>query len=60
MFTFRKWNPNKINVPFGVETDANEDEDWSSCCCCAPLCQFVNSIMNVAFEEVIDIAVDGF
>jgi hypothetical protein len=55
--TFRKWNPKKINVPYGQETAADADETCSDCFCCA-ICKCVNWFMNEAFEEVIDFAHD--
>ena len=57
--TFRKWNPKKINLPFGQETSADADETCADNFCCCLICKCVNCLMNTAFEEVIDYAVDG-
>jgi len=54
-FTFRKWNPNKLQVPYGVSTDA----DASGVCSGYYLCKIVNCCMDSLFEEVIDHAGDG-
>ena len=56
--TFRKWNPKKINVPYGQETSADADETCADGVCCL-ICKCVNCFMNAAFEEVIDFVVEG-
>ena len=57
-YTFRKWNPDKKNVPYGESTDADGDAACGNVCCCY-ICMCINCMMNVAFEEVVDKAVDG-
>ena len=56
--TFRKWNPKKIDLPYGQDTSADEDETCSDSLCCI-LCKCVNKVMNAAFEEVIDFVEEG-
>lgn len=57
VYTFRKWNPDKKNVPFGTSTDAEQDTVCSPMCCY--ICMCVNCLMNSLFEEVVDHAKDG-
>jgi hypothetical protein len=57
VFTFRKWNPEKLNVPLHESTDADGDETCGNPLCCY-ICMCVNCIFNTAFEEVVDSAVD--
>ena len=56
--TFRKWNPEKLTVPYGNSTDADADTTCGSPLCCY-ICMCVNCLMNVMFEEVVDVARDG-
>jgi hypothetical protein len=58
VFTFRKWNPDKINVPFSESTDAEGDNMCTNPCCCY-ICLLVNCCFNVMFEEVVDLATDA-
>jgi hypothetical protein len=58
VFTFRKWNPEKISVPFGESTDAEADSTMGGPLCCY-ICMCVNFLCNTAFEEVVDVAKDG-
>ena len=53
--TFRKWNPDKPNVPFGESTDAIADDLNRNVLCCY-ICMCVDCCLNVAFEEVVDCA----
>jgi hypothetical protein len=58
VWLFRKWNPDKINVPYGQSTDAEADSTLGSNLFCY-ICAAVNCCMNMAFEEVINHFVDG-
>lgn len=58
VFTFRKWNPEKINVPFKESTDADDDSTCTNPLCCY-ICLCVNCCFNVMFEEVVDSAQDS-
>jgi len=58
VFTFRKWNPEKIHVPYGNSTDAEGDETCGNPLCCY-ICMCVNCCFSVMFEEVVDRATDG-
>lgn len=51
IWTFRKWNPEKINVPVTQETDASNMTD-SDCYCCY-LCKVVDFCMDALAEEVV-------
>lgn len=57
-WTFRKWNPYKKNVPYGVSTDADSDSENSSLVFCC-VCIVVDKCMNTMFEEVVNHFVDG-
>ena len=57
-WTFRKWNPYKINVPYGQGTDAEADSTLGPLLFCY-ICAIVNCCMNSMFEEVVDVFVDG-
>ena len=57
-FTFRKWNPSKLQVAYGISTDADSDGPCASLACCY-LCKCVNCCLNAMFEEVIDVCRDG-
>jgi len=50
--TFRKWNPLKLNVPWGSETSADIDEDCGGSWYCY-ICKCVNCCMDTLFEEVV-------
>ena len=56
--TFRKWNPEKLNVPFGQSTDADADTTCGNPLCCY-ICMCVNCCMGALFEEVVDTSRDG-
>jgi hypothetical protein len=51
-WTFRKWNPLKLNVPWGSETSADIDEDCGGSWVCY-ICKCINCLMDTIFEEVI-------
>ena len=60
MYTFRKWNPEKKNVPFGVTTDVDEVGEssalsWIRCF----MCNFAAHLSREMFSEHIDVAQDG-
>ena len=55
--TFRKWNPEKINVPYGQMTDADSNVTTGSPLCCY-MCLCVDAMCDTLFEEVVDCAVD--
>lgn len=57
-YTLRKWNPEKRNVPYGVPTDGDQDGTCGNPLCCY-ICMCVNCIMNVMFEETVNVARDG-
>ena len=57
VFTFRKWNPDKIDVPLSESTDAEGDQAYGSPLCCY-ICMCVNCLFNVMFEEVVDHTAD--
>ena len=55
--TFRKWNPEKINVPYGQTTDV--DSNFTSACpLCCYTCMAVDWMCNTFFEEVVFCAED--
>ena len=56
--TFRKWNPDKINVPFSESTDAEGDSTCTNPLCCY-ICLCVNCCFNVMFEETVDHVCDA-
>ena len=58
MNTFRKWNPEKVHVPYGESTDAEGDSTWGPLLCCYP-CVLVNLLFGVMFEEAIDHVTDS-
>jgi len=49
-YTFRKWNPDKENVPFGESVDADGGQ---TDCYCYYLCNCVNKCCQVVAEEVV-------
>jgi len=51
-WTFRKWNPLKLNLPWGSETSADIDEDCGGSWICY-ICKIVNCCMDSLFEEVV-------
>lgn len=51
--TFRKWNPEKVRVPYGQSTDADSSETAGNWMCCY-ICNCVDMTFNAAFEEVVD------
>lgn len=55
--TFRKWNPEKIRVPYGQMTDADNVDSMGNWMCCY-ICNCVDMCMNTAFEEVVDCVKD--
>ena len=55
--TFRKWNPEKINVPYGQMTDADNNSTKGSLMCCY-ICLCVDKMCDTIFEEVVDCALD--
>lgn len=55
--TFRKWNPEKIRVPYGQATDAESATTTCSPLCCY-MCVLVDCCCDSLFEEVVDQAVD--
>lgn len=55
--TFRKWNPEKIRVPYGQSTDADSGASYGNPLCCY-ICMCVDCMCSAAFEEVVDEAVD--
>ena len=57
-YTFRKWNPQKKNVPYGQSTDGEADSTCGNPILCW-ICLLVNCIFNAMFEEVVDVARDG-
>lgn len=57
-WTFRKWNPNKLNVPFGQSTDAEADSTWGPAYLCY-VCLLVNWMFKAMFEEVVNLFTDG-
>jgi hypothetical protein len=57
-YTFRKWNPEKINVPFHESTAAEGDDTCGNPICCY-ICMCVNCCFSVMFEETVDMARDG-
>jgi len=59
VFTFRKWNPDKINVPMSESTDAEGDSALCSNPMCCYICMCVNCLFNTMFEEVVDHATDS-
>ena len=58
VFTFRKWNPDKTEVPYGESTDAEGDATCTNPCCCY-ICLCVNCLFNTLFEETVDYAADS-
>ena len=54
--TFRKWNPEKIRVPYGQSTDA--DNSSTSCLACCYICWCIDKCFSTVLEEVVDCAVD--
>jgi hypothetical protein len=59
IWTFRKWNPTKTNVPYGQSTDAEADSTLGPLIVCY-ICAAVNCLMSIGpFEEVINHFVDG-
>lgn len=57
VFTFRKWNPDKLEVPYGEDTSAEDDTTCSNPICCY-ICLCVNCCFNAMFEEVVDHTTD--
>lgn len=57
IFTFRKWNPDKLNVPYGESTSADGDATCTNPCCCY-ICLCVNCLFDTMFEETVDHASD--
>lgn len=55
--TFRKWNPEKIRVPYGQATDADSNITSGSMMCCY-ICMCIDCMCSAAFEEVVDQAID--
>jgi len=58
-FTFRKWNPDKLNVAVGQKTEQETEEFSYFGFMCCYMCMCVDGWMSFAFEEVIDHAADG-
>jgi len=57
--TFRKWNPDKIDVPFKESTDVDLEDET----CANPLVCYLGTLLSrlffkIDFEETIDVAVD--
>lgn len=61
MHTFRKWNPEKVLVPYGRSTDAESSENNGHWMCCFA-CNFVDILFAETcpeYEEVVDYVKDS-
>ena len=58
-FTFRKWNPDKLNMAVNQKTDPESEESSFGGFLCCYICMCVNGWMSIAFEEVVNHAADG-
>ena len=50
-FTFRQWNPKKIDTPWGMDIDTVVDASCPKACIC---CYAVEVVMKEFFKETID------
>lgn len=50
-YTFRQWNPSKIDAPWGEDNGSETDVHCPLCCIC---CFAVEKFMKETFQEVID------
>ena len=57
--TFRKWNPFKLSLPYGLDTGVSTKDNYCKNVFVCFLCMFADWILNFEFEEVMDCCQDG-
>jgi len=52
MWTFRKWNPKKVDAPWGADTSADIDDGYCNSWVCY-MCKIAACCFDTLFEEVV-------
>lgn len=57
--SFRQWNPEKIDVPWGEDNGSPVDDSALGGCCCCMISGCVNKCFQAVFQEVIHEVKEG-